>query len=293
MDRFAQFDELRPLLFSLAYRMLGTRADAEDVLQEAFLRWQAAGSGEIRSPKSFLTTVVARLALDVLKSAHRKRETYIGPWLPEPLIGQSPAETLEMAESLSLAFLHVLESLSPAERVAFLLRDIFDIDYAEVAGILETSEANARQLVARAKKHLHERRPRFPVDRSRHEQVLRQFLSASASGDIQDLVALLKKDVVLYADGGGKVAAALNPIYGADKVVRLVLGLARKAPPGLSGGYLADINGHPGFVFTRAGEINSVITLDLDEDARIRTVFFVNNPEKLGFRRQPDATPAP
>lgn len=280
MDRLAQFNEFRPLLFSLAYRMLGTRADAEDVLQESFLRWQSAPVEEIRSPKSYLTTVVARLSLDTLKAAHRRRETYVGPWLPEPLIEQSPTDTMEMAESLSIAFLHVLEALSPAERVAFLLHEIFEVSYSEVAAILETTEANSRQLVTRARKHLHEKRPRFAVDRDRHEAVLRRFLLACSGADLTELVALLKEDVTVYTDGGGK-GAAINPIHGVDKVLRLLVGLARKAPPGLSGGYLANVNGEPGFVFTLGGKINSVLSLDLDSQGRIRTIFFINNPAKL------------
>jgi len=280
VDRLAQFDELRPLLFSLAYRMLSSRADAEDVLQESFLRWQSAETGEIRSPKSFLTTVVARLSLDALKAAHRKRETYVGPWLPEPLIDRPVADSIEMAESLSMAFLHVLETLSPVERVAFLLREVFDVSYAEVAAILETTEVNGRQLVTRARKHVREKRPRFPVDREQHAAVLRRFLNACASGDLTELLTQLKDDVIVYTDGGGK-GAVPNPIYGVDKVTRLLLGLARKAPPGLAGGYMADVNGEPGFVFTLDGRMNSVLSLDLDEDGRIRTVFFVVNPDKL------------
>jgi RNA polymerase sigma-70 factor (ECF subfamily) len=280
VDRLAQFDELRPLLFSLAYRMLSSRADAEDVLQESFLRWQSADMDEIRLPKSYLTTVVARLSLDALKAAHRRRETYVGPWLPEPLINQPGTDSIEMAESLSMAFLHVLETLSPAERVAFLLREIFDVSYAEVAAILGTTEANSRQLVARARKHVREKRPRFTVDRERHAAVLRRFLTACSSGDLSELVAQLKDDVIVYTDGGGK-GAAPNPIYGIDKVTRLLLGLARKAPPWLSGGYLADVNGEPGFVFTLDGKMNAVLSLDLAEDGRIRTVFLVVNPDKL------------
>src|SRR5689334_6311612 len=152
-----QFQELRPTLFALAYRMLGTRADAEDIVQEAYLRWRSAPDEEIRAPKSYLTTIAARLSLDSLKAAYRKRETYVGPWLPEPLVEPLGSRPVEMAESLKLAFLHVLESLSAAERVAFLLRDVFDAEYSEIAAALETSEANARQMVTRARKHLHER----------------------------------------------------------------------------------------------------------------------------------------
>jgi RNA polymerase sigma-70 factor (ECF subfamily) len=214
MDRESQFQDLRPLLFSLAYRMLGTRADAEDVMQDAFLRWQTAAEEEVRSPKSYLTTIVARLSLDELKSARRKREAYIGPWLPEPLVAPLGTQPLEMAESLSLAFLHLLETLSPTERVAFLLREAFDSGYDEIAAALSTTEANSRQLVARARKRLHDGRPRFPIDRGRHQEILRTFLVACATGDPSQVASLLGDDVVLYSDGGGKVAAALNRYSG-------------------------------------------------------------------------------
>ena len=252
MDRETQFQNLRPLLFSLAYRVLGTRADAEDVVQDAYLRWQAAAADEVRSPKSFLTTVVARLALDGLKSAHRQRETYVGPWLPEPVVQPVGTTPMEMAESLSLAFLRLLESLSPMERVAFLLREVFDASYEEVAAALDTSEANSRQIFARARKHIQERRPRFAVDRERQSAVLREFLGACASGDPSQLTALLSQDAVLYSDGGGKASAALNPITGADRVVRFLMGITRKIPA-LSIEF-ADVNGGVGAVLLDAGK---------------------------------------
>src|ERR1044071_3015349 len=216
MDRDRQFHELRPLLFALAYRMLGTRAGAEDIVQEAWLRWRGAGDEEIRAPKSYLTTIVARLALDALKAAYRKRETYVGSWLPEPLVEPAGTQRAEMAESLKLAFLHILETLSPDERAVFLLRDVFDAQYPEIAAALDTSEANARQLLTRARKHLHARRPRFPVDRSLHQQVLQQFLQACATGDASRLAAMLSERVVVFSDGGGKVPSALRPVSGAD-----------------------------------------------------------------------------
>src|SRR5262252_6613031 len=194
MDREAQFQDLRPLLFSLAYRMMGTRADAEDVVQDAYLRWQSAVGEDVRSPKSYLTTVVSRLALDGLKSAYRKRETYVGPWLPEPVVEPLGTRPMEMAESLSMAFLRLLESLSPAERVAFLLREVFDASYEEVAAALETSEANSRQIVTRARKHVQDHRPRFHVDRDRQAAVLREFLTACANGDTARLTSLVAQD---------------------------------------------------------------------------------------------------
>jgi RNA polymerase sigma-70 factor, ECF subfamily len=283
MDRDAQFQELRPLLFSLAYRMLGSRADAEDIVQEAWLRWRSAAAAEIRSPKAFLTTVVARLSLDALKAAHRNRESYVGPWLPEPLVGSftEPPGTqpIEMAELLSVAFLHVLESLSPAERVAFLLREAFDAGYDEIAATLDTSEANSRQLVVRARKHLESRRARFPVDRGRHQKMLEQFLAACASGDPAPFTGLLAEDVILYSDGGGKRAAALNPIYGADRVARFLLGVARKTGAEYRVQF-ADVNGEPGAILTARDGARTVIAIELNGDGRLSRVFLIVNPDK-------------
>jgi len=266
------------MLFSLAYRMLGTRADAEDIVQEAWLRWQSAGDENIRSPKSFLTTVVARLSLDALKAAHRKRETYTGPWLPEPLIDPPGTRPIEMAELLSIAFLHILEWLSPAERVAFLLREAFDADYDEIAATLDTSESNSRQLVTRARKHIEERRPRFPVDRARHQHMLEQFLTACATGDPAQLAHLLSEDVILYSDGGGKVPAALNPIYGPQRVTKLLLGLARKDGAEYSFTF-ADVNGEPGVVLEGNGA-PTVLTIQLNREGQLDRLFLMRNPEK-------------
>jgi RNA polymerase sigma-70 factor (ECF subfamily) len=279
MDRETQFQDLRPLLFALAYRMLGTRADAEDVVQDAYLRWQAVPLEQVQSPKSYLTTVVARLALDGLKSAHRQRETYIGPWLPEPLVEPMGTKPVEMAESLSLAFLHLLESLSPTERVAFLLREVFDASYEEVAEVLETSEPNSRQIVARARRHLQDRRPRFAVDRDRQAAVLREFLSACATGDPSQLTALLSENAVLYTDGGGKVSAALNPIFGADRVVRFLIGVGRKIPA-LSV-ELAGVNGGLGAILRDGDKPYCVLALDLAPNGSIGSLYIVSNPDKL------------
>ncbi len=280
MDRLAVFDQHRPLLFSMAYRMLGTRADAEDVLQESYLRWQNAAVEEVRSPKSYLTAIVARLALDSLKEARRKRETYMGTWLPEPVFDPRPADPVEMSESLSIAFLHVLETLSPVERVAFLLREIFGEDYPTVASILETTEANVRQLVTRARKHLADRRPRFGVDRTRHEAVLRRFVQSCATGDTCALTEMLKEDVVAYSDGGGKAKAAINPIYGIDKVTRFLLGVSAKFVTGAQG-EISEVNGEPALVLRLPDALLGVLTLDLDSDGRIRGIYYVANPDKL------------
>ncbi len=289
IDREIQFQDLRPLLFALAYRMLGTRADAEDVVQEAYLRWQSAADEQVRSPKSYLTTIVARLALDGLKAAHRQRETYVGPWLPEPLVAPMGTQHLEMAESLSLAFLRVLESLSPSERVAFLLREVFDAGYEEVASALETSEANSRQIVARARKHIQDHRPRFAVDRARQSAVLNEFLTACATGDPAQLTALLSEDAVLYSDGGGKVSAALNPIFGASRVVRFLIGIGRRMPA-LSVQF-ADVNGAVGAILLEAGRPNSVITCDVTAEGRIANLYVVSNPDKLPRQPGYDSSP--
>ena len=281
MDREGQFMELRPLLFRLAYRMTGTRADAEDAVQEAFIRWQKAGDSEIRSPKSFLATVVARLSLDTLKAASRNREVYLGTWLPEPLVAPRAADGIEMAESLSLALVHLLQALSPAERVAFLLREIFDTPYEELAAILETSEANCRQIVGRAAKHIRGQRPRFPVDRTRHGEILRNFLGACASGDPSQLLALLREDVVLHSDGGGKAAAAVKPVRGADRVARFFAGLVKKGAVEGVEARLRDVNGEPGALLYQGNQLASVLTIELDHEGRIAGIFVVANPDKL------------
>jgi RNA polymerase sigma-70 factor (ECF subfamily) len=281
MDKESSFQEHRPLLFSLAYRMLGTRSDAEDIVQDAWLRWRSAPVEEIRSPKSYLTTIVARLALDSLKSARRKRETYMGEWLPEPLVEPPGSSAVEMAESLSLAFLHILETLSPEERIAFLLREVFDAEYSEIASTLETSEANCRQLIARARKHIRERRPRFKVDRERQQSVLKEFLAACYTGDPSRLLPMLSPDVVMHSDGGGKAPATINPIYGPDKITRFFVGLAKKGiGAGLSVKF-ADVNGEPGALLMAGSTLDTAVSIQLDESGLIDRIFLVRNPDKL------------
>lgn len=279
------FEELRPQLFALAYRMMGTRADAEDIVQDAYIRWQGADRQDVRSARSYLNAVVARLSLDALKSARRTRETYVGTWLPEPIaLSDQPDAGLELADTLSVAFLHVLESLSPAERVAFLMREVFGEDYSQVAAILDTSEANCRQLVARARQHVQAKRPRYRVDPDRHRQVLREFLAACASDDKSTLVGLLRDDSVLYSDGGGKVAAALNPIYGSDRIARFFFGIRHKFPRELrSVAVLA--GGIPSVLLYEGDRIDSLLNLDLDDDGRIVGIYIIRNPDKLAAAR--------
>jgi RNA polymerase sigma-70 factor (ECF subfamily) len=281
MDRVAEFEALRPQLFALAYRALGARADAEDVVQDAYLRWQGA-AGNIESPKAYLMTIVSRLSLDALQSARRKREQYVGVWLPEPVAGSpAPGDSVEMAESLSMAFLLLLESLQPSERIAFLLREVFGYDYAEVAGILETSEANARQLVSRARKHVREGRPRFTVKPEQHRAALDRFIGAVVNGDVNGLLGLLREDVVTYADGGGKASAALNPIFGADKVARFFAGIGKKAPTTGVAWEIREAAGAPSLWLYLNGRLESLFSFALDEEGRVETIFVLRNPEKL------------
>ena len=273
-----QFAELRPLLFSIAYRMTGSRADADDILQEAFLRWQRVELSTVESPRAFLTTVVSRLSLDTLKAAYRKREVYAGPWLPEPIVGPV-SEPLELAESLSFAFLHVLESLSAQERVAFLMREVFDAEYKEIASVLDTGETNVRKLVSRAREHLRERRPRKTCDAQSQAPLLAAFMQACAEGDSSTLVQLLKDDATLYTDGGGRVNAARNPIYGAERIIRFILGVRAKGL-GRFSGYPLLVNGAPGAVVTLNGAPNAIVTFEL-EDNRIHSLYYVLNPDKF------------
>ena len=281
MDRHAQFIELRPVLFSLAYRMLGTRADAEDTVQEAYLRWQQAAPEEIRSPRAYLTTVVARLSLDSLKAARRSREVYTGPWLPEPLVEPLGTAGYEMAESLSIAFLCLLESLSPPERAAFLLREIFEMPYSEIAALLETSEANCRQMTVRARRSIQQKRQRFSVDLKQHCNILERFLNACASGDLSQLMTMLHEDVVLYSDGGGKVRAALNPIFGAANVGRFFAGIFKQGAMAGLRAKLAEVNGEPGALIYRNGALVDVFSVQLDVAGRVTQIFLVANPDKL------------
>jgi RNA polymerase sigma-70 factor (ECF subfamily) len=284
LDATALFLEQRPRLFGIAYRMLGSVLDAEDVLQESFLRWQeaiAAGAA-IESPGAYLATIVSRRCLDQLRSARHRREEYVGPWLPEPLIADEqldPARIGEQADSLSMAFLVVLETLSPAERAGFLLHDVFGYGYPELARILERAEPACRQLVTRARRRLVERRPRFDVSPTTHAGLLDGLVSATTRGDVDGLMSLLAPDVVLQSDGGGRVAAALQPILGADRVARLLVSLAPTFDARFSFA-VGTVNGLPGLIVRVDGQLNSTLSLDVD-DGKIRGIFIVSNPEKL------------
>ncbi|HYP41898.1 MAG TPA: RNA polymerase sigma-70 factor [Chloroflexia bacterium] len=281
-DSVEVFNKHRALLFSIAYRMLGSAADAEDILQEAFLRWQRANEEEVRSPRSYLSAVVTRLCIDQLRSAKARREVYVGPWLPEPIMTQHMPDmtgTQELAESLSIAFLVVLESLSPVERAVFLLREVFGYDYAEIARIVGKSEANCRQITHRAQQRIHERRPRFHATHEQQERVTQEFMRACANGNLHGLMALLTNNAVLMSDGGGKAQAARNPIYGPNNIARFILGILAKSPPNVSI-RLDEVNGQPGIVTSLAGETIAVLVLDV-QDEQIRGVHIVANPDKL------------
>ena len=274
-------EELRPLLFSLAYRMVGGVAEAEDLVQEAFLRFHRAPA-EVAAPKAFLTTVVTRLAIDHLRSARVRRETYVGPWLPEPLVADAapgPAGSVEDDETVSLAFLVLLERLSPVERAVYVLHELFGYDHGEIAEVVEKSSANCRQILARARRHVEAGRPRFEPSRREREALLARFLAAARAGDVQALVDLLAADAVSYADGGGKARATRLPIYGADKVARLWARLGSDSAPAAL--HLADVNGQPGVVGADAdGRAVAVLTLEV-ADGRVQAVWVVVNPDKL------------
>ncbi len=283
MSEVEVFSQHRPLLFSIAYRMLGSVMDAEDVVQEAFLRWQQRQGTEaaVESPKAFLSTVVTRLCIDQLRSAQARREEYVGPWLPEPLVAtaEEAVGAVELADSLSLAFLVLLESLSPVERAVFLLHEVFRYPYDEVARMVGKSEANCRQIAGRARRHVEERRPRFDAAPEQQERLTRQFVHACTTGDMAALLTLLADDITLWSDGGGKVAAARRPIHGSLNVARFLLGVLPKAPPGLTFRF-ARINGQLGVMGEMEGRTVYVTTLDIAGE-RIQGIRIVANPDKL------------
>ena len=282
------FERHRSLLFSIAYRMLGSVAEAEDVMQEAYLRWREVPEGEVRSSKSYLSAVVTRLSIDRLRSA--RREEYIGPWLPEPLISDRAEELAahyELDESLSMAFLVLLESLNPVERAVFLLREVFDYDYEEISSIVRKSEANCRQIARRARQSVAARRPRFERSLEKEKMLTERFVEACMSGDMEGLLELLSEDVTLWSDGGGKVAAAPYPIHGPEKVARFLVGVLRTVPPGFFA-HPARVNGGPGAIGYVDDHPTGVVALDVAE-GRIRRVRIVVNLDKL--RTVPPASP--
>jgi RNA polymerase sigma-70 factor (ECF subfamily) len=286
MDEGDAYRELRPLLFSIAYRMVGSVSEAEDLVQEAFLRFHRAVSGgqQVDSPKAWLSAVTTRLAIDHLRSARARRERYVGAWLPEPLVtSQEPdaAAHAETADSLSLAFLALLERLSPVQRAVFLLRDVFGYGYDEIAALVGKSEDNCRQIAARARRHVEAGRPRFEASRRQREELARRFFAAIEQGDTEGLVGLLAADAVMYGDGGGKVPALAAPVHGAERVARFLVGLARRGRAVGMGARPAEINGHPGLLsLDPQGRLLGVLALDIAE-GRVQTVRSMVNPDKL------------
>jgi RNA polymerase sigma-70 factor (ECF subfamily) len=284
------FEAYRPRLFAVAYRMLGSASEAEDVVQDGWLRYAATKRDDVRSAEAFLTTIVTRLCLDRLKSARAAREEYIGPWLPEPVATdhrQQPEQSASLAESLTLAFLVLLETLSPEERAVFLLREIFEYSHAEIALMLDTTEANCRQIFRRARTRIGERRPRFDVPRADKFELVERFVSALQAGDPDELTSLLAEEVGFWGDGGGKVVAARHPLFGRETVVKLLAGIRRTAP---ATGILldrvslavTDVNNEPAVLIRVDGRLDSVYACEVGQD-RITGIRVVRNPDKLAY----------
>lgn len=286
IDAESTFEPHRPYLRGLAYRMLGSVSDAEDVVQDSFLSWIASDRDRVTEPRAFLTRIVTRLCLDLLGSARVRREQYVGTWLPEPMLAEAGAQDAhELAADLSVALLLTLERLSALERAAFLLHDVFDADYAELAQTLNRSESACRQLVARAREHVRAERPRYQAADAAVERLAAAFHSAMLSGDVASFAACLAEDAVLYSDGGGRLTAALKPIYGREKILRFVVGImAKRGLPAPADLRRATLNGLPGFLL-RMPEGVETIALEIDGDS-IAAIYAVRNPDKLRHLQQ-------
>lgn len=276
------FNEHRKTLFGIAYRMLGRVSDADDMLQEVWLRWQKQNVAEIQSPKAWLVAVMTRLCIDQLRSARREREEYYGVWLPEPLMAASEAEpdgAAGLSDSLNMAFMLMLESLGPVERATFLLREVFQYDYADTATIVGKSEVNCRQIVRRAREQLRANPKTPPPPSAQAERLVEQFLAAAETGEVKELLALLAEDVTVYSDGGGRVKAAGRPIISADHVSRFLTGIWPRLPADTDW-RPASINGRCGFLMHSQGEIYGALSLDLTGQ-RVRNIYLILNPDKL------------
>jgi RNA polymerase sigma-70 factor (ECF subfamily) len=288
-----EFEELRRLTFAIAYRMTGSVNDAEEIGQEAFLRLERARQEgeELESTKAWLSTVTTRLAIDHMRSAQAQREQYVGPWLPEPLLtddAPGPAEHAEVADSLSQAFLVLLETLTPVERAVFLLHEVFGYDYPQIAETVDKREENCRQIAARARKHVEARRTRFEADDRRREELLERFLEASESGDAGALKTMLAADAVVYSDGGGKISAARRPFAGIDRIARFMVKITRsRLDRGDFRRRPAKVNGQPALLLiTPDGNVSDVLMLDIADD-EIQTIRIVRNPDKLRHLQTP------
>ena len=283
------FERLRSRLFGIGYRMLGSRAEAEDIVQDTYLRWHQADQGSIDNPEAWLVTAATRRAIDRLRALKTERETYAGPWLPEPLMSEEPPppdRQLDLASDLSVAFLVLLERLSPEERAAFLLHDVFDTDYRELAQTLGKSEAACRQIVHRARQRVKRDRKRFPASEGVRAHLLRRFIAAVEAQDETAMMALFAPGATWTADGGGKVPASPRAIVGADRIVRLVMGLARKFFAGRGRFHLATVNGETGLAHRLDGALTSVLAFETDGE-RILAVSVIVNPDKLRDPRLP------
>lgn len=286
-DRDQQvFHNHRNLLFSVAYRFLGSAADAEDAVQDAWIKWSSADRSQVADPKAYLTRIVSNLALERLRSTRYKRETYVGPWLPEPILTSGDtAEAVTDAESVSMAMLVVLETLSPLERAVFVLKEVFDFSHAEIAEAVERSEAAVRQAAHRAREHVRARRPRFTTDRPRQREVTERFFAAATGGDVNALMELLSPDVTLWTDGGGKVRQALRPVVGAHTAAAWFAAIGTVTYQGIEpadmNAELVEINGGPGMLFSGSGRVIATVTFDFDADGRITSIHNVANPDKL------------
>jgi RNA polymerase sigma-70 factor (ECF subfamily) len=277
------FTDHRDLLFSVAYRVLGTAVDAEDAVQDAWLKWSAADRSQVADPKAYLVRIVSNVAMDRLRSAQVRRETYVGPWLPEPVL--TATDDAADPDSVSMALLVVLETLGPLERAVFVLKEAFGFSYAEIGDAVERSEDTVRQAAHRARKHVRARRPRFVADRPRQREVTERFFAAATGGDINTLMGLLAPDVTLWTDGGGKVRQALRPITGATTVATWFAAVATRPYQGVDPADMTaevvELNGTPGIVFSGAGRVIATITLDVDDSGHVTAVHNVANPDKL------------
>ena len=296
-DAARVFDGYRGLLVSVAYRVLGSVTDAEDVVQEAWLRWSNVDHSVVEDPRAFLVRVTTRLAIDRLRRVKARRESYVGPWLPEPILtGRDLSEDVAMAESVSMAMLVVLETLSPLERAVFVLREAFGMPHAEIADVLGRKEEAVRQLARRARDHVRERRTRFDADRDEQQRVTERFLEATAGGDLEALMEVLSPGVTLVADGGGKALSPRRPVLGAEKVARFLVAIVGEEqtvrflrsvgsePSGEVRVHVAQVNGETGLVITAGGEPISALVLDV-VDGLVKTIRMVANPEKLAGLR--------
>jgi RNA polymerase sigma-70 factor (ECF subfamily) len=275
----AVFEAHRPLLFSIAYRMLGSASEAEDVVQDVWLRARQDEHSDVRSARAYLTTIVTRLSIDRLRSADRTRLQYPGPWLPEPL-AEPNQESVELASPLTTAFLVLLEQLTPTERAVFLLREVFELDFDEIARSIGKSQANTRQILTRARSRLRDARPRFTASRRESEEIVRQFRHACATGNVEELMAVLHADATLVSDGGGKAIAATRPVLGADRIAKFMLGYAGKLHWSESHFELVTVNGTPGLLLRHPIAGDGTYSFDI-VGGRIRAIYVMRNPDKL------------